>query len=95
MTIPAGRKGLPASVTISDQSFTAICGAGWIADADQPAVQDMSWPQQSGDLILPCPFGHSDICTLAPLSRVSVPLTRGASHLPQVALTLIPHFSHS
>jgi hypothetical protein len=30
-----------------------------------------------------------------PSGSVMVSLTRGAPHLPQVALTLIPHFSHS
>ena len=58
-------------------------------------VHVMSWPQHSGDLILPWPFGHLDTCTWLPSSSVRLSFTSGASHLPQVALTLIPHLSHS
>ena len=61
----------------------------------QLMVQVMSWPQHIGDLILPWSFGHLEIWTCFPLSRVSVSFTSGASHLPQVALTLIPHTEHS
>jgi hypothetical protein len=60
-----------------------------------PMEQVISWPQHRGDLILPCPFGHLEICTFAPLSSVRVSFSRGASHLAQVAFTLIPHLLHS
>ena len=61
----------------------------------QPAVAFISWPQHIGDLILPWSLGHLEICTSVPLSNVRLSLTSGASHLPQVALTLIPHTAHS
>jgi hypothetical protein len=48
-----------------------------------------------GDLIFPWPFGHFETCTFDPSSFVMLSLTSGASHFPQVALTLIPHFEHS
>jgi hypothetical protein len=63
-------------------------------DITQEAVHAMSCPQHSGDLILPCPFGHSETCTSDPSSSFSIALTSGASHSPQVALTLIPQISH-
>jgi hypothetical protein len=61
----------------------------------QVTVQVMSWPQQSGDLILPCPLGHFEICTSDPSSSFNVPLTSGAPQWAQVASTAIPHTEHS
>lgn len=55
----------------------------------------MSWPQHIGDLILPWPFGHFETCTDLPSSSFRVSFSRGAPHLPHVALTLIPHLLHS
>jgi hypothetical protein len=57
--------------------------------------QLMSWPQHNGDLILPWPLGHWEICTDLPSSSFSVSFWSGASQCPQVALTFMPHFSHS
>lgn len=57
--------------------------------------QDMSCPQHMGDLILPWSLGHLEIWTSLPSGSFRVSFTRGAPHLPHVALTLIPHFSHS
>ena len=39
-------------------------------------------------------FGHFEICTSRPSSSFSESFSSGASQCPQVALTLIPHFSH-
>jgi hypothetical protein len=47
-----------------------------------------------GDLILPWPFGHFEICTSVPSSIFNVSSTSGASHVAQVALTAMPHFEH-
>lgn len=55
----------------------------------------MSAPQHSGDLIFPCSFGHFEIWTVEPSSRVSTSFTSGASHAPQVAFTVIPQDEHS
>lgn len=44
----------------------------------------MSLPQHNGDLILPCPLGHSATRTLAPSSVVMEPSTRSAPQCPQV-----------
>ena len=52
----------------------------------------MSVPQHIGDLIIPCPFGHVETCTVLPSSFVSVSCTSSAPQLPQVMMpTLIPH----
>jgi hypothetical protein len=58
-------------------------------------LQVMSWPQHIGDLILPCPFGHFEICTSLPSSSFRLSSTSGASHFAQLAFTPIPHFEHS
>ena len=50
----------------------------------------MSVPQHSGDLIFPCPFGHTEIATLEPSSFTRTSSTKAASHAPQVVLTDIP-----
>ena len=60
-----------------------------------PTEQVMSAPQQSGDLIFPCPFGHFDTATTRPSAVVIVSCTSGASHLAHVAFTSIPHFSQA
>ena len=67
-----------------------VSGAG-----DQPRLQVISAPQQSGDLIFPCPFGHLEICTVEPSSRVKTSFSSGASQAPHVALTVIPQEEHS
>lgn len=54
----------------------------------------MSVPQHSGDLIFPCPFGHTEIATLEPSSFTRTSSTKAASHAPQVVLTDIPHAAH-
>ena len=52
----------------------------------------MSVPQHIGDLIMPCPFGHFETCTVLPSSFVSVSCTSSLPQLPQVMMpTLIPH----
>ena len=52
----------------------------------------MSVPQHIGDLIMPCPFGHFETCTVLPSSFVSVSCTNSLPQLPQVMTpTLIPH----
>ncbi len=54
----------------------------------------MSCPQHMGDLTLPWPSGHAEICTEAPPSVVSVSCTNSLPHLPHVIdPTLIPHLS--
>ncbi|MCC5014468.1 MULTISPECIES: hypothetical protein [Legionella] len=51
----------------------------------------MSWPQQTGDLIMPQPFGHFATCILW-LSLLIVSLTKDVLHLLQVKpFTPIPH----
>jgi hypothetical protein len=55
----------------------------------------MSSPQHIGDFILPWPFGHFEICTAEPSSRLIESFSSGASQWAQVALTLMPHFLHS
>lgn len=55
----------------------------------------MSWPQQTGDLIFPHPFGHFATCTLSLLSVFTVSNTKDELHLLQVnPLTPIPHLAH-
>jgi len=39
----------------------------------------MSLPQHIGDLILPCPLGHSEMPTSVPSPMVRTALTSGAS----------------
>jgi len=58
-------------------------------------LQLISMPQHMGDFIFPWPLGHFETCTDFPSLRSMLALTSGASHFPQVALTLIPHFEHS
>jgi len=58
-------------------------------------MQVISSPQQRGDFILPSHSGQLEIWTSDPSSTVRYPLTKGTSHLPQVAFTDIPHFEHS
>ena len=53
----------------------------------------MSAPQQRGDLIFPWSLGHWETWTVVPSSFVNVSFTKGASQVPQVAFTLIPHES--
>ena len=53
----------------------------------------MSAPQHSGDLILPCPLGHSEISTIVPSSFVRDASTRSAEQWPQVVLTDMLHFA--
>jgi hypothetical protein len=54
-------------------------------------AQVMSEPQHIGDLIIPCPFGHFDTCTVLPSSFVRVSCTSSAPQLPHVMMpTLIP-----
>ena len=55
----------------------------------------MSAPQHSGDLILPCPSGHLETCTVEPSSRVSTSFSSGLLHAPQEAFTVIPQEEHS
>ncbi len=55
----------------------------------------MSCPQHIGDLILPWPFGHLEICTAFPSGNSSESFSSAASQWPQVALTLMPHLLHS
>ena len=54
----------------------------------------MSLPQHIGDLILPCPLGHSEISTDEPSSLVIEASTRSAPQAPQVVLTDIPQVEH-
>lgn len=56
--------------------------------------QVMSAPQHSGDLILPCPLGHSEISTMVPSSLVREASTRSTEQWPQVVLTDMLHFAH-
>jgi hypothetical protein len=77
-----------------DPAFFSNESVAW-DDGDQPMGQLMSSPQHMGDLILPWPLGHFEICTFVPSSNVKLSSTSGASHLAQVALTAIPHFAHS
>lgn len=51
----------------------------------------MSVPQHMGDLIFPCPFGHTEISTRVPSSLTRTSSTRAASQEPQVVLTDMPH----
>lgn len=63
-------------------------------EADQ-IEQVMSCPQHIGDLTLPCPPGHSEMCTDVPSDLVKVECTSSFPHCPQVIdPMLIPHFSH-
>jgi hypothetical protein len=48
-----------------------------------------------GDFIFPWSLGHLETWTADPSSKFKVSFTKGASHLPQVALTLMPQTSHS
>ena len=71
--------------------FTPVTVACWA----QPIEQVMSWPQHIGDLILPCPSGHSEMCTVLPSSLLSVLCTSSLPQVPHVIVpTLMPHFSH-
>ena len=54
----------------------------------------MSLPQHIGDLILPCPSGHSETFTVEPSSRTMVRSSSGASQAPQVVLTDMLHWGH-
>ena len=58
-------------------------------------LQVMSAPQHSGDLIFPCPLGHWETSTSAPASVTITASTRGASQVPQVVFTDIPHLSQT
>ena len=51
----------------------------------------MSLPQHVGDLILPCPLGHSATRTLAPSAVVMEPSARSAPQCPQVKTVDIEH----
>ena len=55
----------------------------------------MSVPQHCGDLIFPSQDGHCEIWTSDPSSSERKPFSNGISHLPQFALTDIPHLLHS
>ena len=57
-------------------------------------AQLMSSPQHRGDFIFPCPFVHFETCTFRPSSNLRTSLTNGELHLPQVALTDMPHLLH-
>ncbi len=59
------------------------------------AEQAMSCPQHNGDLIMPWSLGHFETCTSVLSSSVILPSSSGASHLPQLVLTLMPQTSHS
>ena len=61
---------------------------------DLQTVQVMSVPQHMGDLILPWPFGHTEIATDVPSSLTRTSSTRAASQAPQAVLTDIPHEGH-
>ena len=54
----------------------------------------MSAPQHSGDLTLPWPSGHFEICTTDPSSVVRLSSTSALPHVAQLMFTDIPHFSH-
>ena len=54
----------------------------------------MSWPQHMGDLILPWPLGHWEICTELPSALVRESFASGESQWAQVAFTAMSHLSH-
>jgi hypothetical protein len=52
--------------------------------SDYSMVQAISSPQHIGDLILPCSFGHFEICTSVPSSSLKLSSISGASHFAHV-----------
>ena len=59
------------------------------------SASHVSLPQQIGDLILPCPFGHSDTLTVLPSSLMRVLYSNSVPHLPQlISATSIPQSEH-
>ena len=68
------------------------CGrAGGAALGSVQRAHAMSAPQHIGDLIFPWSFGHFETWTVDPSSLARLASTRGASQVPQVAFTDMPH----
>lgn len=90
-----GRDGGVSTDITNRRRFIPLRRSWTIPERRHPAEQVMSCPQQSGDLILPCPFGHFEIATTLPSGVVRESCTSGAAHFAQLAFTAIPHFTHS